>query len=110
MNCEPTFRNTVHICGIGDSAAQVIATAVLAASGTASRQNVPDFSGTEIEITVNGGILPDDDDKILLFHEYGIAVPGSSRHGYSLDRVSVPNKIILDAPTDGIVDIMILIL
>lgn len=55
---------------------------------------------TEIPITVNGGVLPVTDSKIqVVASGFGIIPPASldPDFGWTADRVSSPNKIILEA-------------
>lgn len=54
----------------------------------------------EIDIVPNGGLLPADDDKIqVIASGFGVIPPASldPDYGWLADRVSVPNKIILQA-------------
>lgn len=60
----------------------------------------------EIIITVNGGVLPATDDKISLIAPNGV-VPDGGAFGWTADRVSSPNKIILAVTPVEPIDILI---
>lgn len=60
----------------------------------------------EIEIVPNGGLLPVDDEKIIVVaSSFGVIPPSTidPGFGWTADRVSLPNKIILEAgiPVDS---------
>lgn len=56
----------------------------------------------EVEITINGGDLPADDDYIAVISNVGGAVlPGASANEWTADRVSSPNKIIFNTAAIG---------
>lgn len=59
-------------------------------------QYVADQATDEIEISINGGQLPSSDGKILLIGPTGPLIPGGP-NGFTADRVSTPNKLILDS-------------
>lgn len=63
------------------------------------RQQTTVTSGTDnIVITTNGGILPLDDSGVFISGPTGGVPIGSMTGGCTIDRVSVPNEIVLNAP------------
>lgn len=74
-------------------------------------QPVSQQTGTDIDITVNGGVLPATDDKIALIAPNGAILPSAQAAGFgwTADRVSTPNKIILDSAPVEATDILVAI-
>lgn len=65
--------------------------------GTMLTQYVSDQATDEIIITINGGDLPADNSGILIITDQGgVILPGASEGQWTADRVSDPNKIILN--------------
>ena len=66
-------------------------------SGATLTQYVSDQATDEIIITINGGDLPADNSGVLVISDQGgVILPGASEGQWTADRVSDPNKIILN--------------
>lgn len=60
-------------------------------------QYVSDQATDEIIITINGGDLPADNSGILIITDQGgVILPGVNEGQWTADRVSVPNRILLN--------------
>lgn len=60
------------------------------------------------EVTVNGGELPASDEKISVIAPNGV-VPDGGAFGWTADRVSVPNRIVLSVTPPEPIDILLTI-
>lgn len=69
---------------------------------TLRQQTTVTTGNTIIVVTVNGGILPTSDNGVLVSGPTGILPQGIGiTGGYTIDRVSVPNEIVLNNPVFG---------
>ena len=70
-------------------------------TGATLTQYVSDLAVAEIEITINAGVLPADNSGILVITDQGgVILPGVSEGQWTADRVSDPNRIILNTVPD----------
>ncbi len=62
------------------------------------------ISDTELEITMNSGVLPADDNDVAVMSSFGLLINDTApdEFHYQIDRVSLPNKIVIgSAPESG---------
>lgn len=94
-----TPGNRKFICGASDQFWEMLRLVIISASTPAARlfrQEEASFSGTELVITKNEGVLPASDDQISVFWTQG-PIP---QEDWSSDRTETPNKIIFSPAID----------
>jgi hypothetical protein len=89
------YETTVEVEGIGQVRISEVLKELAARSRSTFVQQVTGQTARRIPITINGGILAEDDDYVEVTSQAGIIFQGGGATQYTIDRSKVPNEIVL---------------